>query len=258
MAELEQNQTPEPQEAPKLSATEQRAMEQGWVPQDQWQGDPDDWRPAKEYIDRGELLRSISELKRENRMIREGVQEFKKHHEEVKRVAYKQALADLRAKKLEALDAGDHQAVVQIDEKIAEKREELKAEEAAPKPAPVPNEPHPAFVQWENRNGWYKSDRAMKAVADEVARDLIGRGEQDPVRILSEVDKEVRKAFPHQFENPRRSMASAVEGTTRTARVAKDDVVMTDVEKSIMNKVLKTGVITKEEYLKEFKARQAG
>lgn len=243
----------------EFSPVEQRAVEQGWVPQDEWQGDPADWRPAKEYIDRGELLKSISELKRELRLQKEGVQEFRKHHEQVKELAYKQALADLRAQKKVALENGDADAVIEIDEQIAETRDKQKAAVEAPKtPEPQAQGPNPEFLKWEQRNGWYRNDRAMKAVADEIARELVGRGEQDVSRILVEVDKEVRKAFPSKFENPRRAGAPAVEGTTRTSRSPKDDVVLTDVEKQIMNKILRTGAITKEKYLEEFKARQRG
>lgn len=257
--ELNQPTTPKTQTevaAPELTPMEQRALEQGWVPQDEWQGDPDDWRPAKEYVDRGELLKSISELKRELRLQKEGVQEFRKHHEQVKELAYKQALADLRAQKKAALESGDADAVIEIDEQIADTREKQKAVEA-PKPQ-TPQEPNEVFVKWEQRNGWYRNDRAMKAVADEIARDLVNRGESDVSRILTEVDKEVRKAFPAKFENPRRAGAPAVEGNSSTRRTPKDEVVLTDVEKQIMNKILKTGAITKEKYLEEFKARQGG
>lgn len=261
MAELENNTpTPTPDTTPEnkeYSPVEQRAMEQGWVPQDEWQGEPDDWRPAKEFIDRGELIRSIQELKRENRTIKEGVQEFKKHHEQVKALAYKQALADLRAEKKKALEDGDADAVVEIDDKIAETREAQRAAENAPQ-VQVSNEPNQDFVKWEARNGWYRQDRAMKAVADTIANDLYARGERDVVKMLAEVDKEVRKAFPAKFENPNRAKAPAVEGASKGGGRADTSVFMTDMEKEIMNKIIRTGAITKEAYLKEFKARQTG
>lgn len=259
MADEQDLNTPAP-EQPQYTAIEQRAMEQGWVPQDEWAGDEADWRPAKEFVDRGELLKSIQELKRENRSIREGVQEFKKHHELMKVAAYKQALADLKAKKREALEEGNADAVIEIDDKILETREAQRAAVDTPaEPTPQPQGPDPKFVRWEARNSWYRQDRAMKAVADEVARDMVGRGENDVERVLAEVDKEVRKAFPAKFENPNRSKPGAVENASKGGRTtSKDDVVMTDAEKAIMNKILKTGALTKEEYLKEYKARQAG
>lgn len=262
MAELDKTpQTPEPTEgaAPSVEDTyKARASEQGWVDLSEWDGDPADWRPAKEFLDRGELIRSIQELKRENRVIKEGVQEFKKHHERVKELAYKQALADLRAEKKKALEEGDADAVIEIDDKIAETREMQRAAENAPQREVVPAEPNPDFVRWEARNGWYRQDRAMKAVADTVANDLYARGERDVAKMLAEVDKEVRKAFPTKFENPNRAKAPVVEGASKGGGRSTDgDVYMTDIEKQIMNKILKTGAITKADYLKEFKARQS-
>lgn len=37
-------------DAPQLTETEQLAAEMGWRPQDQYEGDPARWKPAKDYI----------------------------------------------------------------------------------------------------------------------------------------------------------------------------------------------------------------
>lgn len=247
--------------APQMTEVEQRASADGWVPEHEWTGDPAAWRPAKEFLDRGELFKKIDEQKRELKQLKSTMEEFGKHHAKVKELEFQRALNYLKAQKKEALETGDHDAVVEIDEQIADTKEKAKeaTAEAARQPAP-PQEPNQDFVRWQARNSWYGTDRAMKAVADEVARDLVSRGEQDPVKVLAEVDRQIRKEFPHKFENPNRSKAGAVEAGSRTGRSASkgDDVTMTDAEKSVMNRIVRTGVITKEEYLKEFKARQAG
>jgi hypothetical protein len=233
-----ENTTPEPRQ---LTEVEQRAMNEGWVPQDEWSGDPEQWRPAKEFLDRGELFKKIEEQKRELKQVRAAMEEFGRHHAEVKKIAYKEALATLKAQKKET-------------------REAQKAAEATPAPQ-VDDAPRPEFVQWQNRNGWYQSDRIMKAAADEAAREAVERGERDPVRILAEVDKAVRAAFPHKFENPRRNSAAAVEGTTTPkARSAKNDVEasMPEFDRRIMKRLVEAGAITKEKYLEEYKARQGG
>ena len=260
MADLENTPEPieqevQPQAEPKqYTAVEQRALDQGWVPQDEWQGDPDDWRPAKEFIDRGELFRKIDELKNENKRIKQGVEEFRKHHERVKEIAYKEALETLKAQKKQALQDGDVDLVIELDDKIAETREEqLKAEREVVQPEPAG--PHPEFVRWESRNSWYRNDRAMKAVADEIARDLVARGETDVTRILTEVDKQVRKEFPNKFENPKRNAPGAVEGTAgKGGRATEDTFHLTDDERRIMNRIVSTGAITKEQWIKEYKA----
>lgn len=244
----------------QLSPVEQRAMEQGWVPQEEWAGDPDDWRPAKEFIDRGELFKRIEEQKRELKQLKTAMSEFGKHHAEVKKLAYKQALEDLRARKKEALESGDADAVIQIDDRIAETREAQKVAENTPavtdNPAPQPD---PEFVQWQARNQWYHTDRAMKLYADDVAVELFQRGISDPATILKEVDRQIRQKFKSEFENPNREKPGPVEGKGKPPRKSGDDsIAMSDAEKRIMKRIIDTGAITKEKYLEEFKARQGG
>jgi len=44
---------------------ESEAREQGWKPQDEYEGDPNKWRPAKEFVERGELFGKIDSLGKE-------------------------------------------------------------------------------------------------------------------------------------------------------------------------------------------------
>ena len=50
---------------PKVESTppvennyEAEAREQGWKPKEGYEGDPEKWRPAKEFVERGELFSS--------------------------------------------------------------------------------------------------------------------------------------------------------------------------------------------------------
>jgi hypothetical protein len=242
------------------SPIEQRAMEQGWVPLDEWTGDADDWRPAKEFVDRGELLKSISSLKRDNIQLKQAFDEFGRHHAKVREIEYQRAINDLKAQKRDALVEGDADAVIKIDDKLDELKEAAKAAEKDVRPAVnEPAEPHPAFVAWEQRNGWYRSDRAMKNTADEIAKELVLSGERDPLKILKEIDSQIRKEFPNKFTNPNREKAGSVEGANQKGGRVKEDFLdsMSDDERRIMKRIIATGAITKEKYLEEFKARKS-
>ena len=46
---------------------EDKALDKGWRPEDEWTGEPDQWRPAKEFLDRGELMDRISDQTRQLR-----------------------------------------------------------------------------------------------------------------------------------------------------------------------------------------------
>jgi hypothetical protein len=248
--------TPEaaPQEK-QPSAVEQRAMEQGWVPQDEWTGDPDDWRPAKEFVDRGELLKSISSLKRDNVQLKQAMEEFGKHHAKVREIEYQRAINDLKAQRREALADGELVRADELEERI-DTLKEAKKQDSAPV-VHAPTEIHPAYAAWEQKNRWYQNERAMKIFADEVAKDMVQSGERDVPKILDEVDRQVRKEFPNKFTNPNREKAGAVEGSTNKGSKAggrSGDEGLTDDERRIMNKLVSTGVITKAKWLEEYKA----
>lgn len=246
-------QTPTP-EQPTISPVEQRAMEQGWVPQEQWDGDPDLWRPAKEFVDRGELFKKIDEGKREIKQLRQAMEEFGKHHAKVRDIEYQRALATLKAQKRDAVAEGDADAVVEIDDRIDELKEVRRAEAAQPQ-QPVEAQPDPLFVNWVNRNQWYSNDSDMKAVADNAGRNAAVNGITDKKELLEAVEKAVRRAFPHKFTNPNREKPGVVEGSTnKGGSTNKDTFAMSDAEKRIMRKIVSTGAISEEQYIKEYKA----
>lgn len=248
--------TPEEGTTPQPSPVELKAMEQGWVPQDQWEGDPADWRPAKEFVDRGELFKKIDDLKRDNKALRQGHEELVKHHLQVRQLAYKEALETLRAQKKAALEEGDAAAVVAIDEKIDETKEAIRESN---RPVPVSsNQVDEQFSTWVNKNSWYNSEKAMKAFADEVAREAVMGGVTNKEEILEAVEKAVKKEFPHKFENPKRNAPGAVEGGAGARPAQKKDSIESDMsegERRMMDKILRvTPSLTKEQYLKEYKA----
>jgi hypothetical protein len=239
-------------EQPAAPNFEELAAAEGWVPQDQWTGDPNEWRPAKEFVDRGKLFKKIDEQNRKLKRLEQGVEEFRKHHEQVRKIEYERALNHLKAQKKEALLEGDADAVIDIDEKIADTKAAQKQAAAQPQ-VQEDSQPDPAFTAWIQRNQWYGKDKAMKAVADAVAYEIAGEGVREPAKILAEVEKRVRQEFPHKFTNPNRERASAVEGSTNRGTSNRDTVQLSDDERRVMQKIVATGIMTKEQYLKEYK-----
>lgn len=248
----EQDLTPDEGNEPQLTEVEIRASQEGWVPEDQWQGDPDKWRPAKEFLDRGELFRKIEEQKRELKSVKLAMEELGRHHAKVREMEYERALKTLKAQKRDAIAEGDADAVVEIEDKI----DELKEKQHKVEPTPRVQEPHPAVVAWQERNPWYHSNKVMKAAADEVAREMVAMGELDPVKVLAEVDKIIRQEFRDKFVNPNRDKAGPVEGTPKGRAPKEDAISMSDEDRKVMNRIVSTGVMTKEQFLKEFKDLQ--
>lgn len=236
----------------KLSPIEEKAMAEGWVPQDQWDGDPDQWRPAKEFLDRGELFKKIEDQNRTIKEFKRALDDMKQHHSKVREVEYQRALQALKNQKREALEQGDADAVIRLDDQIDLVKEEQTKLRTQPQVENV--EVNPELAAWIDKNKWYETDRAMKAYADELGRELALRGGRQPSDILREVERLVKEEFPHKFRNPNRDRPGAVEGSSGKGSKSKDDFVLSDEEKRIMERFVRTGALTKEQYIADLKA----
>lgn len=260
MADENLNQEQVKDEAPEvkeLSPIEQRAAEQGWVPKEEWSGDEDDWRPAKEFLDRGELFKKIDEQNRTLKDFKKVINDLKTHNARIAKVEYQKAIDSLKSQKKEALLEGDADAVVEIDEKMAHVREAVKEAERAPVEQPS-TDLHPAFLSWKERNSWYDTNKAMRVYADQIGIELGNKG-LSPSDLLTEVSKQVRAEFPERFQNPRREAPGAVEGSTNKGGKSKDSFTLTDDERRVMNRFVKSGALSEEDYIKQLKeAKQRG
>jgi hypothetical protein len=238
---------------PQLTAIELKASEQGWVPQDEWAGEPDAWRPAKEFLDRGELFKKIDDQNRTIKEFKRALDDLAKHHKKTAEVEYKRALEALKAQKKEALVEGDFDAVVDIDERIGAVREAQAniPEVVVQEPAQV----NPVFANWVERNQWYKHDDVMQAYADKIGNKLGAEG-MNPVEILSEVERQVKEKFKEKFSNPRRSAPAAVEGGGARGGKKSDSFQLTDEERRVMQRFVRTGALTEEAYIAELKKQK--
>lgn len=239
-------------ETPKLTAAEEKAMEQGWVPQEEWEGDPEQWRPAKEFLDRGELFKKIEDQNRTIKEFKKALEDLKGHHAKTRDTEYKRALDTLKAQKVQAIEEGDAQSVVKIDDQIdLVKEEQRKLATQAYEPAV--QELNPEFVAWTERNRWYERDDSMKLFADALGQRLAAAG-KSPSAVLAEVERQVREEFPHKFKNPNRDKPGAVEGSvSKGGKAGGSTIQLSDDERRVMQRFVRTGVMTEKQYIDELK-----
>ncbi len=233
---------------------EDEARASGWVPEDEYTGDKNKWIDAKEFLNRGPLFKKIDSQSRDIKALRQAIVDMQELHTKAREQEYKKALAEVRQEKKAALLEGDADAVIEADEKIDMLRDAQKEQVIKPVEESTA-EAHPEFVNWVSRNAWYESNKGMKAFADTIGIDFRRQG-MSPSEVLKAVEKEVRKEFPHKFENPNQKKASPVEGgTTVKAGGAKgQEYALTDQERKAMNNFIRLGVMTKEQYIESLKA----
>lgn len=237
--------------APEVNESEQRARAQGWVPKEEWQGEGK-WRDAEAFLDRGELFSKIDAQRREVKELRKTQDAFNAHLKTVREAEFKRALDAIRKEKREALVNGEPDDVIKADEKLLALHAE--AAQAAKEPVQQSQEAHPDFTAWQSRNTWYnESNRAMKAFADVEGIKLAQSG-LSPAEVLKEIEVQVRREFPEKFTNPNRSKPSAVEGVTNKGGSQKEVYSLSDDERNVMNRLVKSGIMTKEDYIRDLKA----
>jgi len=233
-----------------LTPAEEQALDSGWVPKDQYKGEEHKWVDAGEFLRRGELFKKIEDQSKQLKDVRNALNEMKKLHSQVREVEYKRALASLREQKKQALLDGDADAVIDVDERIDLVKDEvaqLKAEPAVQEPTT-----HPEFEVWVSQNNWYQSSSPMRAFADALGKDLAGAG-NSPAEVLRKVAAEVRKEFPHKFQNPNRDKPGAVETGRNSGTSSGSKFVLSDDERRAMNTFVRQGVMTEKEYIDQIK-----
>jgi hypothetical protein len=246
-----------------------KAAEFGWVPKDQFKGPEEDWKPAEEFLKRGEeingFLRKHNErLEEKNRRlaaelaeIRNTIEEFRKFHKESLAQATKRAVEDLKRQQAEALEQGDGQRFVEINEQIETIKNESKSSATEEKKVNqeiifTPQE----FNAWNRKNSWYGQNQEMSEFADELADVLLVkqpnlRGED----FLDALTKRVKRAFPEAFENPARQIPDVGgSGEARSSGKSKKKSYenLPEEAKRACDNFVRRGLITKEEYVAQY------
>ena len=232
MEELVQEEMETPPETPD-PAIENRARIQGWVPKEDFRGDPSLWRPADEFVRRADEMMPI--LKSVNRklesqvgtltkkltdtqgMIEKMVKVQSKYSED----SYNTAIADIKTQKLKAVEDGN----IDMYQRL-EAREALISKPESVHVDPKPNENHmesmhPDVQQWVNDNStWFGKDPELTDYAVYLGEQL--KNSKDPsampgneAQFCQKVKERVQKTFPHKFANPNQNITTIDESSTR-------------------------------------------
>lgn len=239
----------------------QRAMEMGWKPQDQYEGEKR-WVDYPEFLERQELYDGIHSANRKAKKLEKTINALMQHNKQIKEAAYKDALATLRKEKVAAAKENDIATVVAIDEQIEQVKEqaiESKTDSSSS------NE---LFDEWKEENSWFNEDSPeydpdMFYYANGVGNKLEKEHpEWSPEKILAEVAKLTKRAFNHKFKNPNREIPNKVSGKPAVNKkvetkktITFDD--LTPEAKGIYKTLVKSssnphGVMSAEQYLADY------
>lgn len=264
--------TPEPKSEPQHTEIELRAMEQGWKPKEQWDGDPAEHRSAKEFLDRGELLGKIKSQAQQLREVKEMVTHLSAHNQKVYLAGYENGLRQLKQQRAAAMKEGDFDAVVALEDKIEQHQDAIATIRATPAPAPKEDPSQsPVYQEWLKNNGWYLQDESMRHWANGISvsyahqRRAAGQTVTEE-EIYDMLTKKVRADFPHKFK---RTSAPNPDGEGRQSNRGNnsgdasndfDTLVKSFSEEDARaaRNLVRTGVLTKEKYVADYKAITGG
>lgn len=221
----------------------EKAKAAGWRPLEEFEGDQEQWVDAKEFVKRTPLYEKNHKLKRELADLKATVHEMKQHITKVTEATRNKTIAELNAKRDEAIDLGDRDQVKEIDKEI-KKAEAITVEE---------DNVHPAIKAWISENEWFNKDDEMNAFAvghnDTIAKRNPNMSIEESLEKTLEA---VKKAFPDKFENPKRKNPPAVEtGGNGQGKKTFTKSDLNDEQRKVMNKFVRQGIMTEDDYIKE-------
>lgn len=239
MSEENQEVSGQEQQQPEVNQEVQKEARMfGWVPREEFRGSDEEWVDADVFVKRGKeinpilrknneiLMKKLDEKAKEIDSIKASVEEFKKFQKESferKQVELEVQIAELKAKKREAIAEGNGDLVVDIDDQIDEikeaqreaKQEAAKKPEEPAKSADIPEDP--SLQAWLGRNQWFGQDTEMTDVANglgaSVRRQFPHLSGQ---AFLDKLDEKITEYFPHKvLGNKARGSAVDSSGDVR-------------------------------------------
>lgn len=184
---------------------ESEAREMGWVPETEFKGDKDRWKPAQKFVEDGEKILPIvrSQLKRTQDELAKKDVEFTKRLERMERMSnttierlktqHAAELNRIQSAKEAAVEAGDIAEYRKLD-----KQERDLSKETFETPEPVKQaDPESIFKE---KNPWYGEDEDLTAFANGFSQELLRKNPNISLEDnLKQTEAKVKAAFPGKF-----------------------------------------------------------
>lgn len=196
---------------------QQQAEKLGWIPPHRFKGDPTRYVDADVYLERGETILPI--VKEHNKRLQtevetlrseqkrtadalaaatKAIEEIEERHTVATQKAVEQARRDLKAQLAAASEAGDHEAVAELTDRMVQLKTAEKEAKAAPTASPQQAfVPPPDLASWNAENPWFGTDKRKTALALGIAQELRDKGETAQGRaFFDKVSEEMELTLP--------------------------------------------------------------
>ncbi len=213
---------------------EKKAAKMGFIPKEDWKGDPDAWRGPEEFVERGEnivpivkdrLDKALEKIEQNSLDMKILTAANQKQTEAAEKRGYEREQKDYDAK-LARLEKREMKAFDEADEaefkQIKKEKAELKPPEE-PKPATQPKQDNIEFEDWNKKEPWYHvgGNDELTTEANMMGEVLAKQYPTKPAKEIYEMAAaRVKKLHPDKFENENRNTAGAVEGVSGSGQTS--------------------------------------
>lgn len=242
----------------QIDSIESEARQMGWRPKAEFDGAPEEWVDAKEYVGRKPLYDRLKEQSKHIRRVEHDMKVVASGIAEIREQEFNRALATLKAQRKEAMAAGDDNAVEAIDEQ-AQQVKAAKQQVAETLRSDL-TERQQRVAEWEKSTDWYKSDRELRADAQEAFETYIkANPDFDVEEALKYVERRVKRLNPDKFQTSERTekrSAPTVEGNRSPSGGKQNSKGYHDLPegaKAACDVLVRRGIMTRDDYLKNVK-----
>lgn len=225
------------------------AREKGWKPKEEFQGDPDEWIPAKEFVERGPLYDALHKANKEIKRLKQNQDAFREHYNKVEETAKQKAISALKMDLDEAAEERDIKKALDIKDRI----------NAIEQEQPVESTRDTTYDKWVENNSWYDKDKTMRQFATGIGYGLRSEHPDWTLdEVFSEVTKMTKETFPEKFENPNRVKPSVVEGAKNKPKSPSKKVPgfnsLPDDARLNYKRLVKSGILSHDDFMRDYTA----
>ena len=102
---------------------------------------------------------------------------------------------------------------------------------------------------------WYEKDSELREEADILGTTYAKRNpNKTPLEVLEWTTNHIKKLYPDMFTKLTRNKPSSGEGGSTSSSKRIEDYPLTEEERRAMMTFVRTGIMTKDEYIKDLKA----
>jgi len=235
----------------EYTEAQKEAMSKGWKPEGV-EGKPK--LSADEFLRNEEFFDKIHKQNKHIKKLEQTVEEMTRQHSKIAELERKKVLDSLNAAKKKALAEEDYDKVIELDDQIAETRNEVIEE-------PKKQEPKidPEFYQWQTKNTWYDEDKdpALFQEATALGAAYNSMTGATGLELYTYVERTMKRLYPEKTGGVTKTPTTVVEGSGKptnrkpTGKKKYTAADLNEVQRSVMKRYVKSGVLTEQEYIDE-------